>query len=336
MEVTKPQPFLKRDPGSESVLAGVPANFDFLAALRDATSIRVAMAFGHMTGWRRIEAAILHSPSREIFILLGQAFFQTEPELLALLLARKRDSASPHLHVKLASVSSTFHPKVWIIENEHAANTQVIVGSANLSNGGLESNIECSAYLDSPSTATGMRNWFDALWSASPALTRERFDAYRKGYENTLQIREQARASVDAASVDLVRVEQSWRRDEAIKEARRYFLSPKGTAAAKRRVLAMKAIRKCLKPRSFDFGRTEWNRFLEIHEFGSMKRIRRDTAERLFTEWGEMSSRKFLQCWSRKRDLSTTKRLDKPWNRSVIESTKERARANNMTTIAGK
>ena len=43
----------------------------------------------------------------------------------------------------------------------------------------------------------------------------------------------------------------------------------------------MKAIRKCLKPRSFDFGQPEWNQFLEIHEFGSMKRIRRDTAERL-------------------------------------------------------
>jgi hypothetical protein len=126
-----------------------------------------------------------------------------------------------------------------------------------------------------------MWDWFDALWNASPALTRERFDAYRKGYENTLQIREQARASVDAASLDLVHLEQSWRRDEAIKEARRYFLSPKGTAAAKRRVSAMKAIRKCLKPRSFDFPRLEWTRFLEIHEFGSMKRIRRDTAERL-------------------------------------------------------
>lgn len=137
MEVTKPHPFLKRDPGSESVLTGAPTDFDLLAALRDATSIRVAMAFGHMAGWRRIEAAVLHSAAREIFILLGHAFFQTEPKLLALLLARERDSASPHIHVKLASSASTFHPKVWIIENGQVTHAHVIVGSANLSNGGL-------------------------------------------------------------------------------------------------------------------------------------------------------------------------------------------------------
>ena len=281
MKVPKLQPFLKRSSGSKSVLAGAPADFDFLATLRHATSIRVAMAFGHMTGWQRIETAVLHSAARDIFILLGQAFFQTEPELLALLLARKRESASLRIHVKLSSSASTFHPKVWIIENRRAEHAHVIVGSANLSNGGLESNIECSAYLDSPSAATGMRDWFDALWNASPALTRERLDAYRKGYENSLQLRKQLRASVDAAALDLEYLEQSWRREEAIKEARRYFLSPKGIAAAKRRVSAMKAIRKCLKPRSFDFGQPEWNQFLEIHEFGSMKRIRRDTAERL-------------------------------------------------------
>ena len=78
------------------MLTGAPADFDFLAALRDATSIRVAMAFGHMTGWRRIEAVVLQSAAREIFILLGQAFFQTEPKLLALLLARERLGVSPY------------------------------------------------------------------------------------------------------------------------------------------------------------------------------------------------------------------------------------------------
>lgn len=281
MEAPRLQPLIKPSQGSGSVLAGAPTDFDFLAALRHATSIRVAIAFGHMTGWRRIEAPVLDSAARDIFILLGQAFFQTEPELLELLLARERNSASPRIHVKLASTASTFHPKVWIIENGQDPHAHVIVGSANLSNGGFESNIECSAYLDSPGVATDMQDWFDDLWNASPALTSERFDAYRKGYEKTLQLRELVRASVDAASLDLVHLEQSWRREEAIKEARRYFLSPKGITAAKRRVSAMKAIRKCLKPRSFDFGRPEWNRFLEIHEFGSMKRIRRDTAEML-------------------------------------------------------
>ncbi len=127
-----------------------------------------------------------------------------------------------------------------------------------------------------------MRDWFDALWDASPALTRERFEAYREGYESTLQLRKAGlRASVDAAALDLEHLEQSWRREEAIKEAKRYFLSPKGIAAAKDVFGNRRRYANASSPDTLDFGQPEWNQFLEIHEFGSMKRIRRDTAERL-------------------------------------------------------
>jgi hypothetical protein len=234
------------------------------------------MAFGHMTGWRAIEAAIQQSSAKKVQILLGVAFFQTEPELLRLLLGFQ---GAKRCEARLAPSQTTFHPKVWIItgtKSKHA-----IVGSANLSHGGFVTNTECSAYLDSADSVTSLSMWFDQLWQESSSLTADICERYETKYLSLLQKRNDSREAIQAAIEEWSALQSAWKRYEAIKEATRYLASDDGQAAALDRVQAMEQIRKCLKPPKFHFNKAEWLEFLSIHEFGSMKRIRRSTVDDL-------------------------------------------------------
>ena len=72
-------PFLGDGSTDRSVIFGAPSDFDFLKTLGTANEIRIAAAFGHMSGWKEIEDALLRSSAQRVRLLLGQAFFQTEP-----------------------------------------------------------------------------------------------------------------------------------------------------------------------------------------------------------------------------------------------------------------
>jgi HKD family nuclease len=269
------QPFLKEPSASQSVLVGAPRGFDFNERLRDATRVRAAIAFGHMTGWNEIGAAIRDSAAKDISILLGQAFFQTEPDLLDALSALQ----CPQFHVKLAQIRSTFHPKVWVVD--HPKSSFAIIGSANLSYGGLVSNTECSGYFDDPAIVKSASKWFEFIWDQSFDLDDDLLNSYRQGYLKTLKTRQKARNAILQASDALASAQPSWKKGRAVKSAKGYFSSSSGALAGKKRIEAMDKIRSCLKPPSFNFNKADWLEFLHIPEFGSMRRIRRDTAEKL-------------------------------------------------------
>jgi hypothetical protein len=56
-----PIPFLRKGLVGRSVIVGAPANFDFLTVLKSASAVRLAVAFGHLSGWKEIEDALVHS-----------------------------------------------------------------------------------------------------------------------------------------------------------------------------------------------------------------------------------------------------------------------------------
>lgn len=267
----------KTQSNSSSVLFGAPDEFDFLSALRSAVSIKCAIAFGHMSGWARIHAALSSSPARSIEILLGQAFFQTEPELLDHLREREQNKGS--FQGRLAPVKPIFHPKVWVIETSET--THVIVGSANLSNGGFIENTECSAYINDRTVAESINGWFCRRWEESSPLTLDLCRIYRRQHEKTKAQRSALKKAIEAATEELEVAQLEWKRSEAIEAARLYFKTPTGMAASEERREAMDRIRKCLRPRTFEFTKADWLEFLEIKEFGDLKRIKRDTAKSL-------------------------------------------------------
>jgi hypothetical protein len=98
----KAQSFLKGGSPDRSLVIGAPTEFDFLASLRDAISIKAAIAFGHMSGWNQVSKALANSHALCIQILLGQSFLQTEPDVLEALCKLE----SPCFHGSSTNISS--------------------------------------------------------------------------------------------------------------------------------------------------------------------------------------------------------------------------------------
>ncbi len=126
-----------------------------------------------------IASVLAQSAADRIFVLLGQAFFQTEPSLVLELRKLAKASSKPRFQVKLASATTTFHPKVWIVEGLLPA---AIVGSGNLTGGGLIDNVECGFCTTVGDHVTGLRQWFDEQWKAAPPLD-ETCEKYITSYQ---------------------------------------------------------------------------------------------------------------------------------------------------------
>jgi HKD family nuclease len=181
-----------------SVLVGAPPDFDLLSSLRTSTTIRLAIAFGHMSGWELLREAFTRSTAHSVQVLFGQAFCQTEPKVLLEFINLAKRCRGRRFEVRLASDRSIFHPKVWIIEQKEMA--AAIVGSGNLSGGGLRDNVECGIYTDNSGQVAALREWFETHWGAAPSFeeTYKRYAERRRKVEPFLrQIQKATRPESD-------------------------------------------------------------------------------------------------------------------------------------------
>jgi len=141
-----------------AVVVGLPKNFDVSAALRSAKEVRLASAFAHVSGWKHLKGDV-EASSGDIFLLTGLQYNQTDPALLKDWLQLKL-SHGDRVNVNLAAQSPFFHPKVLIVGSPKRK--FAVVGSGNLSNGGLRTNCECGVYVDDVQTVVTLCRWFDA------------------------------------------------------------------------------------------------------------------------------------------------------------------------------
>ena len=76
--------------------------------------------------------------------VIGLDFYQTDPSLLEklLMLSKKHDL---ELYISKEGTQSTFHPKVFVFKNQNESHA--MVGSANLTGGGMEHNYESSVLV---------------------------------------------------------------------------------------------------------------------------------------------------------------------------------------------
>jgi HKD family nuclease len=272
-------PFLERGAIDRSVIVGAPEDFDFQSILEKATAVRIAIAFGHMSGWEEIEEHLKRSSAATIQVLLGQAFFQTEPQLL-LRIKSLQESRSPRplFEAKLASHIATFHPKLWIIDNDTTPVS--IVGSGNLSRGGLLRNVECGMFTSRSADVDALRDWFDRLWAATHPLTRT-YQDYITKYQVINAARKLVNAQIEAASRELADKDATWRRRKAITKAAEYWRSEEGKMEVEGREAAISRMRSLLDYPSFEFGVDQWREFLRIPELG---RIRLGHEKRMIAE----------------------------------------------------
>lgn len=170
-----------------SEVAGVPKKFDLDTELRTAESICIATAFARESGWRIVRDAILDGAAH-VRIVTGLYCCHTQPELLEEWqtitgrVKRPHFEARLHLHETDLNQELVFHPKVFIVSRPDRT-CFAIVGSGNLTAGGLQTNVECALYTSEVAQVADLREWFEDAYERSTPLSPQIIDDYRLTYE---------------------------------------------------------------------------------------------------------------------------------------------------------
>ena len=252
-------------------VVGLPKDFSLTEVLRKATNIKLATAFAQLGGWHHFRDGA-KSGHASVSLLTGEWFFQTQPALLwewhDLALAYDRVEA------KLAIDATHFHPKVLIVESNGTQPDFAIVGSGNLSQGGLHNNTECSLYIENAKSIEELNAWFDCQFASASKLTKRLITKYALSYKkNHSRVKavekEEQRVRKELASVDKATIAQ-WK--ALVTEAKAYFQSSRyegdydsRRAGANQMLVALKYQNK------FKFDREGWNTFYAITELGRLR-----------------------------------------------------------------
>lgn len=265
-------------PSDRSAVIGVPNDFNIEFALRSAIFIRLATAFAHFRGWRLVAPFIIQSTATAR-LMTGLNFFQTEPGLLRewkRLCSSRRGKC--FISARLANKLDIFHPKVVIVTAVESQNSFAVVGSGNLSVGGLRTNIECRLFTSDATTLANLIRWFDAQWELARDLTLRDIAEYESHYlrvrKATNRIRKQE--AFVAEKIDRRTEAVFQEREKAVAAAKNYFDTPEFKQAYEKRRIAVQEIREALHIPIFDFTRDEWNRFYRIGELGRLRNAFRD------------------------------------------------------------
>jgi HKD family nuclease len=155
------------------------------AALKSATNFTCCVAFAKKSGWALLKERVkkrLKGGLHATFVV-GIDFFQSDPDLLAeLFRLQQRYPDRMELFMGRYPGTYTFHPKVYVLEGSES--TTVVVGSANLTGGGLGENHEMSLAITEPgnSLARQVKGWIARLRRDRDLVsaTEATIDAYRK------------------------------------------------------------------------------------------------------------------------------------------------------------
>lgn len=252
---------------------GAPRSFNFLKELAAATSIRLAVAFAHESGWKMLKPSLDQSKAT-LLLLAGGSFFHTEPSVLRAWMKQASTEAKLYFAKGL-----TFHPKVLIIDGPRPF---AIVGSGNLSRGGLETNVECGVYLTTPAQLAELRAWFDRVFADAKSVAtviddyERKWNALREEAQDlTKKQLELEDDLIDTAEAAMAR----W--NDAVSSAKKLRDEPEFKSRYNDRVKAGKLIQEYLHFPDFDFSLAEWKQFYRILELGHLIAIPRD---RIFKE----------------------------------------------------
>ena len=150
----------------------------------------ISVAFLKNSGLRLIMDQLKNflSNDGELLIIAGQNFGLTEPEaLLSLLDLLKNYPASKLYLYKAESADNIFHPKMYLFEADEGC--KIILGSANMTKGGISSNMEISISIkckcDSDIWKQAISTFDTYILNSIPA-TRRSIEQYKSYYDKQL------------------------------------------------------------------------------------------------------------------------------------------------------
>lgn len=144
--------------------------------IKESDTIKIAVAFLKQSGLNLLLPIIKQRLHDKVGmqIIIGQHFALTDPSALWSLFHLMR--LNDNLHVRLAKLDTAdvFHPKIYLFKN--GSDGSSIIGSANLTLGGLANNFECSTLTTSSTTDAfwiDVQDYFEQLFTThSVELTR--------------------------------------------------------------------------------------------------------------------------------------------------------------------
>jgi HKD family nuclease len=179
----------------DAEVIGLPTGFDILAELEHSSSILIATAYAQLSGWNRLEKVILDSKVRAS-LLCGLDHNFTQPQLLNRWMRLGTDGQID-ARVFLSRGRPLFHPKILIVNSASGKKEFAIVGSGNLSEGGVLRNIECSMYTDEKDDLSRLRVWFQEIFSRGRPITPDLIQCYEPIYRKArFDLKKAQKASV--------------------------------------------------------------------------------------------------------------------------------------------
>lgn len=262
---------------ARAVVVSVPKDFNLHQELSSAERILLATAFARMSGWKYLRRDIQSSGATTL-LLTGLDFQQTQPSLL-------RDwhrltNRHSRIDAKLASRDSIFHPKVLIVKAKAPRQSFAIVGSGNLTGGGLRTNTECALYANDRSVVNALELWFEGCWRKGKDIKPKAIKAYEPSYERARRALELARQNQrqiqrkieKIADEELRRKEATLKRlKKAVKEFNAYRKKPEFQKECRIRKDAIASFRKLLHIPGFGFTNEEFTEFYNAPQLGGLR-----------------------------------------------------------------
>lgn len=163
--------------------------------LNGAREFICVVAFAKSSGFGHFKSALKARLSKgmKATFIVGTHFYQSDPDLLHELIAlRPRENVKVYMGDFENRRLSTFHPKLYLFNN--GRKTSLIVGSANLTGGGLADNYELSLRLSGQhqDLAVEIREWAELIIKRREVVpaTGALIYRYRREFEiNKVQIR---------------------------------------------------------------------------------------------------------------------------------------------------
>lgn len=256
--------------GNASVI-GLPRSLNLDRELSRAIEIRLATAFAHWSGWDLLRHSI-EGASGSVKLLTGLAFCQTEPKVLQ---DWWKLAQAGRVHARLfADKAITFHPKVLIVKTP--SREFAVIGSGNLSAGGLLHNVECSYFVTASRDLKEVKGWFDFLFG-DDSRTKDLNDSDIRRYRPLHEKAKAANRSVQGLQVEAEadigdRHRASLRKwKQAVSQARRFFSSQRFIRTYQdERANIGNEIKAALDYPHFDFDRAGFEQFYKVLALGHL------------------------------------------------------------------
>lgn len=256
-------------PGDKAVVVGLPADFDLNEHLKAAQQVFLATAFATTTGWDIIKTALMESEA-EINIIVGLYFCHTQPALLWEWFVEKRPKFNAFLAASSSATkqgTSVFHPKVLVVCGEQCR--FAIVGSGNLTAGGLRSNVECSIYTEKVGEVNALLQWFKDVEKVS--LSEAAILDYEPRYKKSAAARKALEEAQEEAERGIKSEIVFRKRADAIQAAQAHFQSPAYVNNASIRSRIIPTFRRLLDYETFNFDIPAWTEFYKKPWLGKIR-----------------------------------------------------------------